>query len=44
MNKPVLPKSSLSLKLPTANRGIETYRLTASRTFPIRSPTPIRGC
>src|ERR1700750_2325371 len=34
MNKPVLPVSSLSLKLPTANRGIETYRLAASRTFP----------
>jgi hypothetical protein len=34
MNKPVLPASSLSLKLPTANRGIETYRLTPSRTFP----------
>src|ERR1700726_1235067 len=36
MNKPVLPKSSLSLKLPTTNRGIETYRLAASRTFPSR--------
>src|ERR1700710_3046872 len=34
MNKPVLPMSSLSLKLPMANRGIETYRLAASRTFP----------
>ena len=34
MNKPVLPMSSLSLKLPTANRGIETYRLAASRMFP----------
>ena len=34
MNKPVLPTSSLSLKLPTAGRGIETYRLAASRTFP----------
>src|SRR6202521_4781156 len=34
MNKPVLPISSLSLKLPTANRSIETYRLAASRTFP----------
>src|SRR3979490_1689763 len=34
MNKPVLPVSSLSLQLPNANRGIETYRLAASRTFP----------
>ena len=36
MNKPVLPVSSLSLKLPKANRAIETYRLAASRTFPSR--------
>src|SRR6185503_6518294 len=36
MNKPVLPMSSLSLKLPTANRAIETYRLAASRVFPAR--------
>jgi hypothetical protein len=36
MNKPVLPKSSLSLKLPNADRGIETYRLAASRTFPAK--------
>src|SRR5438445_1537161 len=34
MNKPVLPMSSLSLKLPTADRAIETYHLAASRTFP----------
>ena len=34
MNKPLLPKSSLSLKLPTPDRGLETYRLAASRTFP----------
>src|SRR3954451_4134868 len=34
MNKPVLPVSSLSLRLPTADRKIETYRLAASRTFP----------
>src|SRR5471030_702690 len=34
MNKPVMPVSSLSLKLPKADRGIETYRLAASRTFP----------
>ncbi|HKH00954.1 MAG TPA: dihydrodipicolinate synthase family protein [Bradyrhizobium sp.] len=36
MNKPVLPNSSLSLKLPKAGRGIETYRLAASRTFPAK--------
>src|SRR5438552_1402163 len=34
MNKPILPVSSLSLKLPKADRSIETYRLAASRTFP----------
>jgi Protein of unknown function (DUF993) len=36
MNKPVLSKSSLSLKLPAAGRGIETYRLAASRVFPAK--------
>ena len=36
MNKPVLPVSSLSLKLPTGLREIETYRLAASRTFPAK--------
>src|SRR6202022_1448603 len=36
MNKPVLPVSSLSLKLPNADRSIQTYRLAASRTFPSR--------
>src|ERR1700704_5713234 len=36
MNKPVLPVSSLSLKLPNADRSIETYRLAASRTFPAK--------
>src|SRR3954471_10049410 len=36
MNKPIMPVSSLSLKLPQANRDIETYRLAASRTFPSR--------
>src|ERR1700694_885415 len=36
MNKPVLPVSSLSLKLPNADRSVETYRLAASRTFPAR--------
>jgi hypothetical protein len=34
MNKPVLPVSSLSLRLPKADRTLETYRLAASRTFP----------
>ena len=36
MNKPVLPVSSLSLRLPTASRGIETYRLAGSRSYPSR--------
>jgi len=36
MNKPVLPVSSYQLKLPSANRTIETYRLAASRTFPAK--------
>src|SRR5947199_23928 len=36
MNKPVLPMSSLSLKLPTADRKTEDYRLAASRTFPAK--------
>src|SRR5258708_38836500 len=36
MNKPVLPVSSLSVRLPTAGGAIETYRLAASRTFPAR--------
>jgi hypothetical protein len=36
MNKPVLPISSLSLKLPKADRSIETYRLAASRIFPAK--------
>ena len=36
MNKPVLPVSSYQLKLPTAGRVIETYRLAASRTFPAK--------
>lgn len=36
MNKPVLPMSSLSLRLPTADRSIETYRLAASRSFPAK--------
>lgn len=36
MNKPVQPMSSLSLKLPKADRSIETYRLAAGRTFPTK--------
>jgi hypothetical protein len=36
MNKPVQPMSSLSLKLPKADRSIETYRLAASSTFPAK--------
>jgi hypothetical protein len=36
MNKPVMPASSLSLRLPTASGGIETYRLAASRSFPAK--------
>src|ERR1700743_198699 len=36
MNKTVMPMSSLSLRLPKADGGIETYRLAASRTFPAR--------
>src|ERR1700744_3549462 len=36
MNKPVMPVSSLSLKLPTSGGAIETYRLAASRTFPAK--------
>jgi hypothetical protein len=36
MNKPVLSTSSLSLSLPRADRTLETYRLSASRTFPVK--------
>jgi hypothetical protein len=36
MNKPVMPISSLSLKLPKADRSMENYRLAASRSFPAR--------
>src|SRR5215831_16139317 len=36
MNKPVLPISSLSLKLPKVDGSLETYRLAASRSFPAR--------
>src|SRR4051794_26937661 len=36
MNRPVLPISSLSLKLPKPDRSIESYRLAASSTFPAK--------
>jgi hypothetical protein len=36
MNKPVPPMSSLSLKLPKADRSIETYRLAAPHSFPAK--------
>ena len=36
MNKPVMPGSSLSLKLPTAGGALEAYRLAASRSFPAK--------
>ncbi len=36
MNKPVMPVSSLSLKLPKADGTLETYRLAASRSFPAK--------
>jgi hypothetical protein len=34
MNKPIQPSALLSLRLPKADRTLETYRLAASRTFP----------
>lgn len=36
MNKPVMPLSSLSVKLPVAGGSVETYRLAASRSFPAK--------
>ena len=36
MNKPVLPMSSLSLRLPKSDGSLETYRLAASRSFPAK--------
>ena len=36
MNKPVLPVSSFSLKLPSASGTMEIYRLAASRSFPAK--------
>jgi len=34
MNKPAMPISSFSLKLPVTNGAMETYRLSATRSFP----------
>src|SRR6201987_3678451 len=36
MKNPAPPMSSLSLRLPRADRSLETYRLAASRTFPAK--------
>ena len=36
MNKPVLPLSSLSLKLPLADGSLENYRLASSWIFPTK--------
>jgi Protein of unknown function (DUF993) len=41
MNKPGLPVSNLSLKLPAADGSIETYRLAASRVFPVKLQSPL---
>src|SRR3954447_15325365 len=36
MNKPAMPISSPALKLPTADRAMENYRLASSRAFPAK--------
>jgi hypothetical protein len=36
MNRPVLPTSSLSLKLPNADGSVQSHRLAASRSFPAK--------
>ena len=41
MNKSVMPVSSLSLKLPNADRSLQTYRLAASRSFPAKLEGPL---
>jgi Protein of unknown function (DUF993) len=41
MNKPVLPMSSLSLKLPQADRSLETYRLASARSFSDKLEGPL---
>jgi len=41
MNKPVSPSALLSLRLPKADRSIETYRLAGSRTFPSKPEGPL---
>src|ERR1700751_3593219 len=41
MKNPAPPMSSLSLRLPRADRSLETYRLTASRSFPAKLESPL---
>jgi hypothetical protein len=41
MNRPVLPMSSFSLRLPKADRTIETYRLAGCRSFPAKLQGPL---
>src|ERR1700751_3708145 len=41
MNKPGLPVSTLSLKLPIDGGGSQIYRLAASRIFPARLQAPL---
>jgi uncharacterized protein DUF993 len=41
MNRPGLPVSTLSLKLPTDGGDIEIYRLAASRVFPAKLQSPL---
>ena len=36
MSKPILPMSSLSLRLPKADGSLESYRLAAARSFPAK--------
>src|SRR3569832_1068502 len=43
MNKPAMPVSSLSLKMPSADGKIETYRLAASRSIPARLEGALNG-
>ena len=41
MNKPGLPVSTMSLKLPTDGGGTKIYRLAASRVFPAKLQSPL---
>src|SRR6185369_15461714 len=41
MNRPGLPVSTMSLKLPVDGGGVETYRLAASRVFPAKLQSPL---